>query len=276
MTIWLNPSPHMTVWANSLPKRIWYLNVPLALKIMIKKEKCTKNEILNFNQPIACIRCSMHGLRQLGAGGRRPWIFIHSTDKVEGGIMMLFFGLVFSHWPPWKFFCRRPWQYVLEFQSDHAQRQRKGDKWGLVPQGAGLEAHQHTLFRHLNIEFFSRNLAKTVMSKNAYFLEKKAVKLPQCPGAPPPNPRWPPAAGHSAPRSPRCYSTYWYRFVESTFLAWTYFITSKNNTEVTNSKCYAFASSALLRLFFSPPPLPQLCWAGYGPVYTFYSTSSYV
>jgi len=55
----------------------------------------------------------------------------------------------------------------------------------------------------------------------------------------------------------------------------------KNNTEVTNSKCYAFASSALLRRFFtlnnminiwphlkfSSPPLPstQLRWAGYGP-----------
>jgi len=34
----------------------------------------------------------------VGSGGQRamaPWIFIHSTDKVEGGLMMLFFGLVF-------------------------------------------------------------------------------------------------------------------------------------------------------------------------------------
>jgi len=35
------------------------------------------------------------------------------------------------------------------------------------------------------------------------------------------------------------------------FLAQTYFITLKNNTEKTNSKCYAFVSSALLRLFFT-------------------------
>jgi len=56
----------------------------------------------------------------------------------------------------------------------------------------------------------------------------------------------------------------------------------KNNTEVTNSKCYAFASSALLRLFFTsnfkindiylaPPKLfspSWLCWAGYGPALT--------
>jgi len=56
--------------------------------------------------------------------------------------------------------------------------------------------------------------------------------------------------------------------------------TLKNNTEVTNSKCYDFASSALLRLRFTSnfkkdkylatseknvrPPPPRLCWAGYG------------
>jgi len=58
-----------------------------------------------------------------------------------------------------------------------------------------------------------------------------------------------------------------------------YFITLKNNTEVTNRKCYGFASFALLRLFFtsnfkkddkylaSPEFFfaPRLCWAGYGP-----------
>jgi len=29
-------------------------------------------------------------------GGRAPWIFIHGTDKVKGGLMVLFFGFVFS------------------------------------------------------------------------------------------------------------------------------------------------------------------------------------
>jgi len=29
-----------------------------------------------------------------------PWIFIHDTDIVEGGLMVLFFGLVFSVAPP--------------------------------------------------------------------------------------------------------------------------------------------------------------------------------
>jgi len=27
---------------------------------------------------------------------RPPWIFMHDTDKVETGLMVLFFGLVFS------------------------------------------------------------------------------------------------------------------------------------------------------------------------------------
>jgi len=68
-----------------------------------------------------------------------------------------------------------------------------------------LEAHQHTLFRHLKNEFFSRNL-RQYMPKNAYFLEKIAVKLPQRRGAPPPNPRWPLAAGDSATRLQFCNS----------------------------------------------------------------------
>jgi len=47
-----------------------------------------------------------------GRGGRgRPWpiwIFIYDPDKVEGDVMVLFFGFVFSvdpPLPPWKFFC---------------------------------------------------------------------------------------------------------------------------------------------------------------------------
>jgi len=47
----------------------------------------------------------------VGSGGRGPWptcIFIHDTDKVEVGLMAIFFGLVFSIAPPsWKFFSRR-------------------------------------------------------------------------------------------------------------------------------------------------------------------------
>jgi len=36
------------------------------------------------------------------------WVFIHDTDKVKGGLMVLFFSLVFSVGPlSWKFFCRR-------------------------------------------------------------------------------------------------------------------------------------------------------------------------
>jgi len=37
-----------------------------------------------------------HGCRQRMAGGPwSPWIFIHDTDKVEG-LIVLFFGFVFS------------------------------------------------------------------------------------------------------------------------------------------------------------------------------------
>jgi len=34
------------------------------------------------------------GVGSEGQGG--PWIFIYSSDKVEGGLLMLFFGLIFS------------------------------------------------------------------------------------------------------------------------------------------------------------------------------------
>jgi len=32
-------------------------------------------------------------------GGGAPWIFIHDIDKVEGGLMVLFFGFGFSEGP---------------------------------------------------------------------------------------------------------------------------------------------------------------------------------
>jgi len=35
------------------------------------------------------------GIGRRGQGPWPPWIFIHDTDKVEAGIMMLFFGIVF-------------------------------------------------------------------------------------------------------------------------------------------------------------------------------------
>jgi len=66
------------------------------------------------------------------------------------------------------------------------------------PGAQALKAHQLTLFKHLKHEFFSRNLGQN-MPKNAYFLKKKSVKLPQRPGAPPPNPRWSPALKISPP-----------------------------------------------------------------------------
>jgi len=46
-----------------------------------------------------------YGRRQWGAeGGRAPsWVFIHGIDKVERGLIVLFFGLVFSIAPPGNF-----------------------------------------------------------------------------------------------------------------------------------------------------------------------------
>jgi len=50
----------------------------------------------------------------VGEGGRAGvpcsvWIFIHYTNKVEGSLIVLFFGLVYIRCPlSWKIFCRRP------------------------------------------------------------------------------------------------------------------------------------------------------------------------
>jgi len=56
-----------------------------------------------------------HRRRQRGTGGRASWIFMHGTNIVHRGLILLFFGLFcyfsvidFRWHPPWKFFCRRP------------------------------------------------------------------------------------------------------------------------------------------------------------------------
>jgi len=43
---------------------------------------------------------------------------------------------------------------------------------GMYSRVQALEAYQHTLFRHLKNDFFSKNLGQN-MPKNAYFLEKR-------------------------------------------------------------------------------------------------------
>jgi len=55
--------------------------------------------------------------------------------------------------------------------------------------------------------FLSKNLDQN-MHKNALFFEKKTGKIAAALGAPPPNPRWPPAAGGGAPRLPSCFSNH--------------------------------------------------------------------
>jgi len=92
-------------------------------------------------------------------------------------------------------------QCILEFQSDHAQWR---SKWWDAPRTAGLGGASTYFIQAFKNEFFNRNLGQN-MPKIAYFFEIKAVKLPQRPGAPPPNSRRIPAAGDSAPNLLRCY-----------------------------------------------------------------------
>jgi len=47
--------------------------------------------------------------------GVPSWIFIHDTDKVEGGLMVLIFGLVFSVGPPGNFFLPTPLNLIPVF-----------------------------------------------------------------------------------------------------------------------------------------------------------------
>jgi len=56
----------------------------------------------------------------VGKSGREavsPWIFIHGTDKVEKGLMVLFFGFFFRY-PSWKFSADALdfYTFVLEIQ----------------------------------------------------------------------------------------------------------------------------------------------------------------
>jgi len=57
------------------------------------------------------------GIGEKQGGAVTPWIFIRSklTDKVEGGLMVLFFGLVFLIAPILlEIFLPTPLVYVLE------------------------------------------------------------------------------------------------------------------------------------------------------------------
>jgi len=47
----------------------------------------------------------MHECQQREAGGLAPWIFLHDTDKIEGGLIVLFLGLVFSVGLPGNFYA---------------------------------------------------------------------------------------------------------------------------------------------------------------------------
>jgi len=58
-----------------------------------------------------------HGRRQRWAGRTvPPWIFIHGTDKVDGGLMVLCFGLILFRWPPLVYFSADALEYNVNFQ----------------------------------------------------------------------------------------------------------------------------------------------------------------
>jgi len=86
------------------------------------------------------------------------------------------------------------------------QWRSKGRQVEHAPCGTSLGAQQYTFCSHFK-RVLSRNLDQSML-KNAYFMGK-TVKIVSSSGAPPPNPRLPPAAGGSAsdPRLviPACY-----------------------------------------------------------------------
>jgi len=82
-----------------------------------------------------------------------------------------------------------------------AQQEGAGAMDMRPPGVQALEAHQHTLSRHLKNEFFNRNLSQNIPN-NAYFLEK-GCKIAAAPWGSAPEP---PLAVNSASRFPHCYS----------------------------------------------------------------------
>jgi len=74
--------------------KIAYTALFWSIKMKQMKREAPKYSIIYYT-------LSRHRRRHRGAEGAvAPWIFIHGTDKVEGGLMVLFFGLVFSAAPP--------------------------------------------------------------------------------------------------------------------------------------------------------------------------------
>jgi len=61
------------------------------------------SSVFSMDEIFSHVRISyIHGRRQ--EGSCPPWIFMHDTDKVEGGLMVRFFGLVFSVGTPLEIF----------------------------------------------------------------------------------------------------------------------------------------------------------------------------
>jgi len=77
-----------------------------------------------------------------------------------------------------------------------------GDKWGKYSLGRRPWGCINTLCSHLKIRF-KRNLDQDMLENALFFLEKWRNR--RSVGGSAPNLCWPPAAGSSASRPPRCY-----------------------------------------------------------------------
>jgi len=94
----------------TLPKNCWTTRVLGSVVIQLYAGECTPSVVRALLIWILFWR-SAHGCRHRrggGEGGVPPWIFLHNNDKVEGGLMLLFFGLVFSFGHLLKIFLPTP------------------------------------------------------------------------------------------------------------------------------------------------------------------------
>jgi len=117
-------------------------------------------------------------------------------------------------------------------------------QWGggrQVSRSASLGDASTHFFRHLKNEFFSRNLGQNSLKMRIF--RKKRLKIAIAPGSSAPEPRWPPAARNSTPRSSALL------FPLTDIHLSKYVSRVKKQHIVTNSKC-CFASSAILRHIF--------------------------
>jgi len=96
--------------------------------ILIEKPGCTcwsicmKRQKRNGVKYVSLFVCSQSNMG-VGRGAVPPRVFLHDTDKAEGNLMVLFFGLVFLLLPSMEIFLPMPLQSncksFLEYSSSY-------------------------------------------------------------------------------------------------------------------------------------------------------------